>query len=110
LASALSRYRREWSYALRRVPAAALDEFGAAERRGLPSREALIALLQEAVGRLPQPDARLIEGLFYEGKSEANLAECLGISQQAVNKRKRTIFKTLHHLIDELAKNSDSWL
>jgi RNA polymerase sigma factor (sigma-70 family) len=110
MTSALSRYRREWSYALRRVSAVALDEFGMAERRGLPSREALVALLQEALGRLPQPDAWLIESLFYEGKSEANLAECLGISQQAVNKRKRTIFKTLHDLIDGLAKNSDSWL
>lgn len=108
--AALARYRREWTFAIRRVSAAALDEYGAPGRMGLPSREAIAQLLQEALKRLPQPDAWLIEGLFWEGKTEAGLAACLGITQQAVNKRKRTIYKTLHRLIDTLAKNSDSWL
>jgi DNA-directed RNA polymerase specialized sigma24 family protein len=76
----------------------------------LPSREPIARLVQEALRRLPQPDAWLIEALFWEGKSEANLAERLGISQQAVNKRKWSIFKTLHRLIDNLAKNADTEL
>lgn len=103
--SALARYRREWSYAIRRVSGAALDDCPTARGDGLPSAESIAGLLQEALKRLPGRDAWIITELFWEAKSEANLSEYLGISQQAVNKRKRSIFKTLHRLIDDLAEN-----
>ena len=110
LAAALARYRREWSLAIRQVSLEEFGESGPPVVDGLPSREAVAQFLQEALGRLPGTDARIIEGLFWGGKTEARLAESLGVSQQAINKRKRRIFQTLHHLIDTVAKNSDLWM
>ena len=40
---------------------------------------------------LSEADRRLIEHLFWEGWTEAKVAGRLGISQQAVSKRKRKI-------------------
>lgn len=105
--AALARYRREWAYAIRRVSAEALDDYGTAEDGGFPLRESTVKLLQEALRQLPCSDIWLIEGLFWEGKTEANLAVFLGISQQAVNKRKRTILRTLRRLIESLAISTD---
>lgn len=97
--SALARYRREWTYAIHRVSGAALDEYGTVEGGGLPSREAIFELLQEALDRLPRSDIRLIEGLFWGGETEARLAKALGISQQAVSKRKKCIFRYMRSLM-----------
>jgi DNA-directed RNA polymerase specialized sigma subunit len=103
--SALARYRREWTYAFRQVSVAALDEYGTVEDGGLPSHEAVFQLLRDALDRLPQLDTWLIEGLFWEGETEARLANVLGISQQAVSKRKKNIFKVLKQLIKIHLKN-----
>src|SRR5512135_1884601 len=97
--SALARYRREWTYAIHRVSGAALDEYGTVEGGGLPSREANFELLQEALDRLPRSDIRLIEGLFWGGETEARLAKALGISQQAVSKRKKCIFRDMRSIM-----------
>ena len=99
MCAALARYRREWTYAIHRVSGAALDEYGTVEGGGLPSREANFELLQEALDRLPRSDIRLIEGLFWGGETEARLAKVLGISQQAVSKRKLKILKNLRELV-----------
>jgi RNA polymerase sigma factor (sigma-70 family) len=105
--SALARYRREWTYATHWVSVATLDESGTVEGGGFPSSEAVFNLLQEALNRLPQTDVWLIEGLFWEGKTEARLAKVLGISQQAVSKRKKDILKNLSFLIKNILKISD---
>jgi RNA polymerase sigma factor (sigma-70 family) len=94
---AYNRYRREWIYAIRQVARAELDRPAESDGRGRPSREAEVErlrdfeLLQDALGRLPRPDFCLIEGLFWGGKTECELAKALGVSQQAVSKRKRMI-------------------
>jgi len=108
--AALSRYRREWAYAIRRISAGAMDEYETVENADSRLVEIVAELLEEALGRLPHADIALIEGLFWEGKTEAKLAEFLGISQQAVNKRKRSIFRTLRGLIENLGKTADSGL
>jgi RNA polymerase sigma factor (sigma-70 family) len=108
--AALARYRREWSYAIRRVSAGALDEYEAVDSGDFPLQEIIAKLLAEALGQLPHPDIWLIEGLFWEGKTEAKIAEYLGISQQAVSKRKRTILRTLRRRIEILDKSTDSGL
>ena len=105
--SALARHRREWMFAMRRVSITAWDECEMIEGGSLPSREATHELLQDALGRLSAADARLIEDLFWEGKTEAGLGEALGISQQAVSKRKRSILKTLKRVVEMIAKGSD---
>jgi RNA polymerase sigma factor (sigma-70 family) len=108
--AALARYRREWSYAIRRVSTEALDEYGVVADDDVSLQEIIAKLLEEALGQLPHTDISLIEGLFWEGKSEAKLAEFFGISQQAVNKRKRTILRTLRRRIEALGKSQDSGL
>jgi hypothetical protein len=110
LAAALARYRREWSLALRQVSLEVVGESGPPGVDGLPSREAVARLVQEALGRLPRRDAWIIEGLFWGGKTEAGLAATLGVTQQAVSKRKRAIFRTLHRWIETLAKDLESEL
>ena len=105
--SALARHRREWMFAFRRVSITAWNECAMIEGGSLPSREATHELLQDALGRLSATDARLIEDLFWEGKTEAGLGEALGISQQAVSKRKRSILKTLKGVVELIAKGSD---
>ncbi len=105
--SALARYRREWSYALRRGFIAALDEWGMVEGAAPPAHEAIHKLLQDALERLPHADAWLIESLFWEGRTEAGLGEVLGITQQAVSKRKKGIFKKLRQLVDTFAATQD---
>jgi RNA polymerase sigma factor (sigma-70 family) len=44
---------------------------------------------------LPEDDRRLIECLFWEGRTEQDIAGRLGITQQAVSKRKRKILLKL---------------
>jgi len=105
--AALARYRREWTYALHRVQGAALEP---AARDDGPPWETAAKLITEVLGQLPDQDMWLIEGLFWEGKSESELAESLGISQQAVNKRKRTIFQYLRRLIEALTKSTECGL
>jgi len=112
LQTALSRYRREWTYAIHQISQTAVDEYETVKGSDYPSHEAIGSLLREALARLPSSDASLIEGIFWEGKSEGLLAEDLGITQQAVNKRKHKIFKSLDHLIrtrfPQIAPGADS--
>lgn len=96
----LSRYRREWTFAIYRSLEAVVDDYVAVESADYPSREVISLLLRDALAQLPSSDASLIEGLFWEGKTESSVAESLGISQQAVNKRKRTIFNLLQRIIE----------
>ncbi len=109
MTTAYSRYRREWRYAIRQVAGTVLDRHqdGAGSAPG-PDSEA--RFLFDALSRLSRPESSLIEGLFWEQKTEAELARCFEISQQAVNKRKRSIFRTLHRLIDEIARDSGDTL
>jgi DNA-directed RNA polymerase specialized sigma24 family protein len=107
--SALARYRREWTYAIHLVSGTALDEYGTVEGGGLVSREAIFERLRGALDRLPRSDIRLIEGLYWGGETEARLADVLGISQQAVSKRKLKILKILRDLVktDLCVRDSD---
>jgi RNA polymerase sigma factor (sigma-70 family) len=106
--AALDRLRREWTFAIHRNSHAAWDEFQAVEGGG-PSREAIHKLLQDALGRLLPADAGLIADLYWEGKTEAGIGETLGISQQAVSKRKQSIFKSLRKMIGDLERREDLW-
>jgi RNA polymerase sigma factor (sigma-70 family) len=106
----LTRYRREWTYALRMI---AMGEFGEFEISGVGNadeRGIIFAQLLDALGRLPPVDSWLIEGLFWGGETEAGLAEVLEISQQAVSKRKSSILRTLRRLIDATPIDENFWL
>ncbi len=51
--------------------------------------------LRRNLGRLVDDDRLLLVRLYWEGCSEAEIAELLGISQQAVSKRKLKILSVL---------------
>ena len=94
LAAALTRYRQEWNYALR------CSSFPLSQDFILKAdREAIIAEesehLARSMSRLVDADRRLLERLYWDGCTEAEVAGTLGISQQAVSKRKRRILLEL---------------
>lgn len=58
-------------------------------------------LLQELINTLPSAQGKqIIEGLYLHQQTEAQLAEQLQISQQAVNRWKR---KSLHYLSQKIS-------
>jgi RNA polymerase sigma factor (sigma-70 family) len=99
LASALSRYRQEWTYALRYGVASMEDPGGVADGEGRLSMQQEEDELKRSLTSLPDADRHLIEHLFWEGRTETEIADGLGISQQAVSKRKRKILSTLRRSI-----------
>jgi RNA polymerase sigma factor (sigma-70 family) len=91
----LDRYRKEWAYARR---------MGLAGQSPPPEPESRPEFdadeLREALARLADRDRKLLTLLFTKGRSEAEVAEHLGISQQAVSKRKLAILHRLRLLLD----------
>jgi RNA polymerase sigma factor (sigma-70 family) len=100
----LSRYRKEWRYALHLVA----SESG--EKETTPFQHPRLTAssaaradgtyrsnddLRGAVGALPAEQRRLIEQLFWEERTETEVADALGINQSTINRRKRTILKNL---------------
>jgi DNA-directed RNA polymerase specialized sigma24 family protein len=57
--------------------------------------------LNEALGRLPTEQRHLIQKIFWLGYTEKQLADSLGISQAAVNKRKQAVLRALRDLLGE---------
>src|SRR5947207_14788811 len=51
--------------------------------------------LRGAIGALPAKQRRLIEQLFWEERTETELANTMNINQSTINRRKRTILKRL---------------
>jgi RNA polymerase sigma factor (sigma-70 family) len=104
LSSALSRYRQEWTYALRYgLPPSSeghpVSTDDVEERFVADQEEKRIRRLMTD---LPENDRRLIESLYWDGRTETEVAGGLGISQQAVCKRKH---KILSGLRSNLAKS-----
>jgi RNA polymerase sigma factor (sigma-70 family) len=94
LSRLLTRHRQEWAYALH------CRAETAANGRAAPSGDATAVAetgeaLQAALAALAKTDRWLITVLFWEGSTEAEVAETLGISQQAVSKRKNKILRNL---------------
>jgi RNA polymerase sigma factor (sigma-70 family) len=103
LQGALVRYRREWTFFFRHgTPCSlpdqpertdAVDERFAAEEEN----QAVLRLIEG----LPVKDRHLIECLFLEGQTEKDVAGGLGITQQAVSKRKHKVLNGLRNTLTE---------
>jgi|GEM_PF-3266405 len=106
--AALARYRREWTYSLRISSCPQADFLTGA--RSQRSSEATRKKILAALKHLPSRDDNLIENLFWGRKTESELARGLGISQQAVNKRKQAILRQLERLLDAMEVELDSEL
>lgn len=57
--------------------------------------ELMLDVLVHALGELTEDEYDLLYKLFYIGQSEREVAASSGVSQQAVNKKKRTILDKL---------------
>ena len=107
LASALSRYRQEWTYALRYGRANSEDHSvaGGDEQFLIEQEE---ERLKRSLTRLPAADRRLLERLFWEECTETEIASGLGITQQAVSKRKRKILTELRRDLNRTDKHLEA--
>jgi DNA-directed RNA polymerase specialized sigma24 family protein len=91
LASALTRYRQEWTYSVHCTEEVQNEGMYCSPCCDRPAHESFV----EAVARLAATDRWLIEQIFWHGKSEAEVSKHLGISQQAVSKRKKSALRAL---------------
>ena len=93
----LVRYRKEWTYALRQGSL----EWGLV-RLPAGGDERLLACedVAEALGHLSAQDRRLIERIYWFNETEAEIGRTMGLTQQAVNKRKQSIIRTLRLMIE----------
>ena len=60
------------------------------------------AALWEALGQLKERDRELIEELYFNERTERELAEMLGVRQPAIHKRKVRILETLKSFLKKI--------
>lgn len=77
------------------VGEAMLPDIGAVSIEDLAIANIMSAKLKRCIALLPPTDQALIEAIFYDGLSERAYADLIGVSQNAVNKRKRRIIEKL---------------
>jgi len=129
MARCLTRYRQEWTYALRfssdsaagPVSGASVDDGSEKVCESAPGEPAVqdpessinstfsYEVLYSALASLDDSDRRLIEQLYWEDQTEAKVAQQLAITQQAVSKRKRAVLVRLKMRLSASDKDSD-WL
>jgi RNA polymerase sigma factor (sigma-70 family) len=100
LSQSLARYRREWTFALRVRLAADWDDPPEKVRSAPTDLETTERLLARVSG-LATADRRLLEWLYWDGKSEESIASGLGITKQAINKRKWKILLKLRRSVQK---------
>jgi RNA polymerase sigma factor (sigma-70 family) len=100
----LARYRKEWRYALHLVASDSREEESTTfKHAGLAaSSEAKVNGphpsnddLHGAMRALAPAQRKLIEQLFWEDHTETEVAATIGTNQSTINRRKRTILKSL---------------
>lgn len=97
------RYRKKWNYALNTCEEASVDD----SFIGNPYRVLDETVwLEEAVGRLTEGDALLVRDLYWNGRSESEVARDLGVTQQAINKKKQRILETLRFRLLDIGQQT----
>jgi DNA-directed RNA polymerase specialized sigma24 family protein len=100
----LARYRKEWRYALHLVASDSCDEETTTYKH--PDLTASSAArvdgtlrsnndLHSAVGALRPEQRRLIEQLFWNERTEVEVANAMGTNQSTINRRKQAILHGL---------------
>jgi DNA-directed RNA polymerase specialized sigma24 family protein len=95
----LKRWHKEWSYALRWICIPELLEHSLEDVPCSPSES---DDLHVALARLIESDRRLIDRLYWREESEFEVGSSLGISQQAVSKRKHSVLRKLRRLLNRM--------
>jgi hypothetical protein len=98
LTDTLTRYRQEWGYALRWAPEYD-PESSESIRLDFDTSAAFDACPGHALTRLSKADRWLVGQLFFSDRTEADIATEIGITQQAISKRKRAIVMQLKRYI-----------
>ena len=100
----LARYRKEWSYALHLVESDSCQKQTTTfKHSGLAASSAAKAdgtycshdHLRGAVRALPSKECRLIEQLFWQERTETEVAAAMNINQSTINRRKQAILNGL---------------
>ncbi len=91
--SVLHRYRQEWSFARHCGLPVAREPVEDDEPED--EVDAMLPCIPDALARLSEPDRRLLQMLYWEHRSEAQIAADMGVTQQAISKRKRRILSAL---------------
>ena len=100
----LSHYRKEWRYALHLVASDSCEnETTTFKHSSLAASSAAKANgahdtsddLRGAIGALPDEERRLIEQLFWEERTETEVANAMGTNQSTINRRKQAILNGL---------------
>lgn len=99
MAGILTRYRQEWSYA-RHCRYQSEAESSQPVAPNLLDGTILRTTMRDLLARLSQADRNLIQQVFFDLRTEADIASSMGISQQAVNKRKGGILNQLRGVLE----------
>jgi DNA-directed RNA polymerase specialized sigma24 family protein len=91
--SVWTRYRQECSFGRRCPPDTRLPELAATGAE--PPDGELLERLEAILRTLDEGELRLIRQIFWDGRSEDELARQLGVTRQAVNKRKQKLLRRL---------------
>jgi DNA-directed RNA polymerase specialized sigma24 family protein len=102
--SVWTRYRQECRFGRRCRLDASLSDYTATEP-GRPDPE-LLDRLAEVLQTLDEGERRLIRQIFWDARSEDDLARELGLTRQAVNKRKQKVLRRLRSdlMIEEISR------
>jgi DNA-directed RNA polymerase specialized sigma24 family protein len=100
VAAAWTRYRQEWSYYLHSATASRAGVEPIAMPFDRPHADETVRyFLGRALSHLPVEDQLLIEQLFWNGTRKGRLAVMLGVSQQAVSRRKVRVLQLLRQAL-----------
>ena len=99
----LARYRKEWRYVLHVAVSDAREEattfehldFAASSTEKVNGAHPSNDHLRDVVSALPAAQRRLIEQLFWQERTETEVAAAMGINQSTINRRKHDILKGL---------------
>lgn len=91
LNACLQRYRQEWRYVLR---CRSMEDMEDGHVWGEDRLELSLAL-----ALLPEYDRQLLHALFWEGRSETDIAREQGVSVQAISARKRRLLRNLQEML-----------
>jgi DNA-directed RNA polymerase specialized sigma24 family protein len=98
LAAALTRYRQEWTFALHCEGGDLVGDGLHGGPNPFDDSECL-HVIREALAHLSSSQTTLINALFWDGDTEAAIANRLAMTQQAVSKRKRAALRDLRKLL-----------
>lgn len=102
LARVRTRYRQEWVYAIHLSPEALVEGCESKANAFYSAADGHVAV-EGPLSGLVERDRYLIVQLYWSGLTEAEVGENLGISQQAVSKRKREILLSLRRSLSTVS-------